>query len=110
MAVQAPVKTGSRIRWGLPPLDIPLRAEKLSKENRTAGRAAEGVVGQTDELVVVLGVGTQPADAHGHAALGHPVQPGLGAVRLLKVVQELLGGRGQGQLLGTALGSPPRRL
>ena len=44
MAVQAPVKTGSRIRWGLPPLDIPLRAEKLSKENRTAGRAAEGVV------------------------------------------------------------------
>ena len=59
-------------------------------------RQAEGVVGQTDELVVVLGVGTQPADAHGHAALGHPVQPGLGAVRLLKVVQELLGGRGQG--------------
>ncbi len=32
MAVQAPVKTGSRIRWGLPPLDIPPRREAQQGE------------------------------------------------------------------------------
>ncbi|CAN3977287.1 DNA polymerase III subunit tau, partial [Dysosmobacter welbionis] len=39
---------------------------------------------------------------HGHAVLQVPVQPGLGPVRLLKVVEELLGGGGELQLLGYA--------
>ena len=66
-------------------------------------------MGQADELVVVLRVGTQAADADRHAALTHPVQPGLGAVGLLKVVQELLGSGGQGQLLGPAGKLCPKR-
>ena len=58
---------------------------------------------QAHELVVVLAVGAQAAQGDGHAALQIPVQTGLGPVGLLKVVEELLGGGGELQLLGTAL-------
>ena len=46
---------------------------------------------EADKLVVVLAVGPQAADGHRHAVFQHPVQPGLGPVRLLKIVKELLG-------------------
>ena len=60
-------------------------------------------MGQTDKLIVVLRIGAEPPDGHGHAVLQVPVQPGLGAVGLLKIVQELLRGHGELKLLGTAL-------
>ena len=86
---------------------VSLGAQQLRQEHRAARSAPQGVVGEAHELVVVLGVRPQAAHGHGHAVLQVPVQPGLGAVRLLKVVQELLGGRGQGQLLSTALEARP---
>ena len=81
----------------------------VTSSNCTAGGAPEGVVGEADELVVVLGVLTQTAQGDGHAALQLPVQLGLGTVGLLEVVQELLGCGGQLQLLGTAAASGRRR-
>ena len=79
---------------------IPLGAQQLGQQDRAAGSAAQGVVAQTHELIVVLGVGPQAAQGDSHAALQLPVQLGLGTVGLLKVVEELLGGGGRGQLLG----------
>ena len=54
---------------------------------------------QAHELVVVLGILPQTAQRDGHAVLQHPIQLGLGTVRLLKIVKELLGGGGEFQLL-----------
>ena len=80
--------------------DVALFAQQLGQQDSAAGGAAEGVVAQADELIVVLGVGPQTADGHGHAVFQIPVQTGLGTVGLLKIVEELLGSRGQFQLLG----------
>ena len=91
---------GTRILLGL---DVSLGAQQLGQQDRAAGGAPEGVVAQAHELVVVLAVGAQAAQGDGHAALQIPVQAGLGPVGLLKVVEELLGGGGELQLLGTAL-------
>ena len=65
---------------------------------------------EADELVVILGVGTQTADGYLHAALVHTVQPGLRTVGLLEVVQEQLGCGGELQLLGAALVGGPAGL
>ena len=81
---------------------VSLGAQQLRQEHRAARSAPQGVVGEAHELVVVLGVRPQAAHGHGHAVLQVPVQPGLGPVRLLKVVEELLGGGGELQLLGYA--------
>src|SRR5699024_7015956 len=63
---------------------------------------SQGVVGETDELIVILGVGAEPSGADGHTVLGHAVQTGLGTVGLGEVVDKLLGGGGEVQLLGAA--------
>ena len=69
--------------------------EQFRRKNGTAGCAAHKVVRQADELVVVLRIRPQTADGDRHAALDHPVKLRLRAVRLFKVVQELLGCRRQ---------------
>ena len=65
---------------------------------------------ETHKLVVVLGVGAEASGGDGHAALQLPLGVGLGPVGLLKVVDELLGGGGELQLLGPALKIPPNFL
>ena len=77
-------------------------AHSSSARSTAPPAAPRSVVGEAHELVVVLGVRPQAAHGHGHAVLQVPVQPGLGPVRLLKVVEELLGGGGELQLLGYA--------
>ena len=89
-------------------VDIPLGAQQLGQQDPAAGGAPEGVVAQAHEFVVVLAVGAEAAGGDGHSPLQVPVQPYLGTVGLLKVVDELLGGGGQLQLLGPALEAPPR--
>ena len=69
---------------------VSLGAQQLCQEHRAARSAPQGVVGEAHELVVVLGVRPQAAHGHGHAVLQVPVQPGLGPVRLLKVVGSFL--------------------
>ena len=64
-------------------------------------------MGQAHKLVVVLGVRTEASGGDSHAALQLPVGPGLGTVGLLEVVDKLLGGGGEVQLLGPALEAPP---
>ena len=51
------------------PLNIPFRAQQLGQQDGAAGGAAQGVVGQAHELVVVLGIRAQSADRNTHAAL-----------------------------------------
>ena len=66
---------------------------------RRRQRPRQRVVGQADELVVVLVILTQTANADSHAVFQHTVQLGLRAVIFLKVMQELLWGAGQLQIL-----------
>ena len=87
--------------------DIIFRAQQLCQQHRAAGRTPKGVVAEADELVIILGIGPQAAGRYRHTVLQHPVQPGLGTVRLLEIVQELLGGGGQLQLLGPARETSP---
>src|SRR5699024_12330238 len=50
---------------------------------------------------------SQASDGYRHAVLQIPVQPGLGTILLLKIVEELLGGGGKIQFLGrSAEGGP----
>ncbi len=84
-------------------VQISLCAEQLRHQDRAACRAAQGIVGEADELDVILGIGTQTADGDRHAVLQVAVQAGLGTVVLAEVVQELLGCAGQLELLGNAL-------
>ena len=65
---------------------------------------------EADEFVIVLRVRPQASDGNSHAVLQHPVQPGLGTVGLLKVVQELLGSGGQVQFLSASGEIRPIRL
>ena len=83
-------------------VNIPLGAQQLGQQDSAAGGAPEGVVAQAHELVVVLGVRAQASGGDGHAALQLPLGVGLGPVGLLEVVDELLGGGGEVQLLGSA--------
>mgnify|MGYP000282178806 CR=1 FL=1 len=78
-------------------------AKEQCQQNAAAGRAAEGIVGQADKFIVVLGIRTETAQADRHAALKVPVQLGLGPVVFLKIMKELFGGAGESQFLGTAL-------
>mgnify|MGYP000765691330 CR=1 FL=1 len=54
---------------------------------------------QADEFVIVLRIGAQTADGDGHTALKHTVELRLRTVGFLKVMQELLRGTGQLQIL-----------
>ena len=60
-------------------------------------------MGQAHKFVVVLAVGAQASGGDSHAALQLPVGPGLRTVGLLEVVDKLLGGGGEVQLLSPAL-------
>lgn len=86
-------------KYMLLPGDISLGAEQFGQQDGAARRAAQRVVREADELIIVLRVGAQTADADGHAVLKIAVEPGLGAVLLFKVVQELLWCGGEIQLL-----------
>src|SRR5699024_4209434 len=99
--------------WALPSAEgsvqIALGCQQLGQQDAAAGRTPQGVVAHAGKLVVKEGVLPQAADADGHAVLGVAVQLGLGAVVLLKIVEELLGRAGQLQLLGGAAELLPRR-
>ena len=82
--------------------DIIIRAQQFGEQHRAAGGTAQGVVGQTDELVVVLAVLAQTAEGDGHTALEVAVQLGLRHIVFLEIFEELLGCRGEFQLLRTA--------
>ena len=84
-------------------VQISLCAEQLRHQDRTARRAAQGIVGEADKLDVILRIRTQTADGDRHAVLQVAVQAGLRAVVLAEVVQELLGCARQLELLGNAL-------
>ena len=43
-------------------MDVTLRTQKFSQKDRTAGCAAEGVVRQTDKLIIILRIRAQAAD------------------------------------------------
>ena len=60
-------------------------------------------MGQADELVIVLVILAQAADADSHAVFQHAIQLGLRAIVFLKIMQELLRGTGQIQVLGRAM-------
>ena len=84
--------------WRLPSLfcalvfcDIPFCAQQFRQKYAAASRAAQGIVAQANEFVVVLRIRAQAAQRNGHAALQIAVQAGLGAIRLFKIVQELFG-------------------
>ena len=68
---------------------IALGSQQLGQQHRAAGSAAQ-------RGVVIL---TQTANADSHAVFQHTVQLGLRAVIFLKVMQELLRGAGQLQIL-----------
>src|SRR5699024_5253341 len=81
---------------------VALRAQQLGQLDGAAGGAAQGVVAEAGELVVVLRVLAQAANGYLHAALVHAVEAGLRAVGLVKVAQELLRRAGEAQLLRAA--------
>ena len=88
-------------------VDIPLGAQQLGQQNPAAGGTAQGVVAQAHKFVVILAVRTEASGGDGHAALQIPLGVGLGPVGLLEVVDKLLGGGGEVQLLGPALKALP---
>ena len=88
-------------------VNIALGAKQLGKLNSSACRAAKGVVGQTDKLVVILGVLAQTTNGDSHAVFKVAVKLSLGAVILLEIVEELLGSGRQVKLLRSALVACP---
>ena len=69
-------------------------AEQLGQQDGAAGGTAQGVVGQTHKLIIVLAVLAQTTQGYGHTTLQVAVQLGLGHIILLKILEELLGGGG----------------
>ena len=67
----------------------------FSAEHRTAGRAAQGVVRQADELVIIYRILAESADGNAHAALVVYIQCNLRTVVLFQILDKLLRCAGQ---------------
>ena len=63
---------------------------------------------ETDELVVVEAILAKASCGDTHTAVDVAVEASLGTVILLKIGDELLGGRGQTESLGLTLEAFPR--
>ena len=63
-------------------------AEVFSAENAAAGRAAKGVVRETDKAPVKEGIAAKTSERDAHAAFKIPVKAGLGTGGILKVLNE----------------------
>ena len=81
---------------------IPLRHQQFGVEQTAAGRAADRVVAQRQELYMQKRVSPQPAHHRRHAgnAAGQPVHARLRPVRLLPVENRLFRRAGKAQALG----------
>ena len=81
-------------------IDVARGLEELRAQDTAAGSAADGVVGEADELPVKEGVGAESADGDAETALVVDVQLDLGTVVLFQVLDEVPGGAGEAELLG----------
>lgn len=93
---QKPLANGERL---FPLVQIPLPVEQLGNEYGAAGRAAQCVMRQADELPVEQCILAQAPHRDAHPAVQVTVEFGLRAVVLFKIGDELLGCMRQRQRL-----------